>query len=153
MPRTTGGILQSLATVPNLQVSTGVPLALHTRFGIGGPAAIFVETADVAGFVAALRVARAAGCRVAAIGGGSNLIVADEGFDGVVLRYTAADSMVQAVCLGTEFSIDVFCDLGGRCLASVPRTMIESKGGGRPKSIILEPGLVARASTQRTPAG
>jgi UDP-N-acetylmuramate dehydrogenase len=85
-----GGILQSLATVPNLQVSTGVPLALHTRFGIGGPAAVFVETADSAGFVSALRVARAAGSRVAAIGGGSNLIVADEGFDGVVLRYAAA---------------------------------------------------------------
>jgi carbamoyl-phosphate synthase large subunit len=45
------------------------------------------------------------------------------------LRYTEADSMVQAVCLGTEFSIDVFCDLDSRCLAAVPRTMIESKGG------------------------
>jgi len=89
MPRTTGGILQSLATIPNLQVSTGVPLALHTRFGIGGPAAIFVETAEVAGFVAALQAARAAGCSVATMGGGSNLIVADEGFDGVVLRFTA----------------------------------------------------------------
>jgi len=45
------------------------------------------------------------------------------------LRYTAADSMVQAVCHGVEFSIDVFCDLESRCVAAVPRTMIESKGG------------------------
>ncbi len=45
------------------------------------------------------------------------------------LRYTTADSMVQAVCSGEEFSIDVFCDLDSRCLNAVPRTMIESKGG------------------------
>jgi carbamoyl-phosphate synthase large subunit len=45
------------------------------------------------------------------------------------LRYTTAESMVQRACRGVEFSIDVFCDLGGRCLAAIPRTMIESKGG------------------------
>jgi carbamoyl-phosphate synthase large subunit len=45
------------------------------------------------------------------------------------LRYTSAESMVQAVCHGVEYSIDVFCDLQGRCLEAVPRTMIESKGG------------------------
>jgi carbamoyl-phosphate synthase large subunit len=45
------------------------------------------------------------------------------------LRRTPVDSMIQAVCRGEEFSIDVFCDLDGRCLNSIPRTMIESKGG------------------------
>ncbi len=45
------------------------------------------------------------------------------------LRHTPVDSMVQEMCLGTEFSIDVFCDLGGRCLNAIPRTMIQSKGG------------------------
>ncbi|MDQ5821213.1 MAG: ATP-grasp domain-containing protein, partial [Actinomycetota bacterium] len=45
------------------------------------------------------------------------------------LGYTPVDSMVQAVCPGEEFSVDVFCDLDGRCLAAIPRTMIESKGG------------------------
>jgi carbamoyl-phosphate synthase large subunit len=60
------------------------------------------------------------------------------------LRYTNADSMVQAVCLGTEFSIDVFCDLDGRCLAAVPRTMIESKGGESIKGMsIKDPDLIA----------
>ena len=53
------------------------------------------------------------------------------------LRYTAADSMVQVVCLGTEYSIDVFCDLDGRCLAAVPRTMIESKGGESIKGMTI----------------
>jgi len=45
------------------------------------------------------------------------------------LGYTTLDSMVQERCAGEEFSIDVFCDLEGRCLNAVPRTMIESKGG------------------------
>ncbi len=45
------------------------------------------------------------------------------------LRYTTAESMVQAFCSGVEFSIDLICDLSGRCLEAVPRSMIESKGG------------------------
>ena len=43
------------------------------------------------------------------------------------LAHTSADSMIQTVCGGEEFSIDVFCDLDRRCLNAVPRTMIESK--------------------------
>ena len=45
------------------------------------------------------------------------------------LSYSPVDSFVQRVCPGEEFSIDVFCDLESRCLNSIPRTMIESKGG------------------------
>jgi carbamoyl-phosphate synthase large subunit len=45
------------------------------------------------------------------------------------LRRAAVESMVQQVCTGEEFSIDVFCDLDARCLNAIPRTMIESKGG------------------------
>ena len=54
------------------------------------------------------------------------------------LRYTTAESMVQAVCSGVEFSIDVFCDLGGRCVAAIPRTMIESKGGESIKGMTIK---------------
>ena len=45
------------------------------------------------------------------------------------LAYTPVDSLVQVQLQGEEFSIDVFCDLDGRCLNAIPRTMIESKGG------------------------
>jgi carbamoyl-phosphate synthase large subunit len=54
------------------------------------------------------------------------------------LRYTTAESMVQEVCRGEEFSIDVFCDLDGRCLNSIPRTMIESKGGESIKGMTIK---------------
>jgi carbamoyl-phosphate synthase large subunit len=45
------------------------------------------------------------------------------------LRYTTAESFVQECCQGEEFSIDVLCDMDGRCLNAIPRTMILSKGG------------------------
>jgi carbamoyl-phosphate synthase large subunit len=54
------------------------------------------------------------------------------------LGYTTAESMVQAVCRGTEFSVDVFSDLDGRCLAAIPRTMIESKGGESIKGMTIK---------------
>jgi carbamoyl-phosphate synthase large subunit len=51
--------------------------------------------------------------------------------------------MVQQVCAGVEFSIDVFCDLDGRCVAAIPRTMIESKGGESIKGMtIRDPELI-----------
>ena len=54
------------------------------------------------------------------------------------LRYTPVDSMVQCVCPGEEFSIDVFCDFDGRCVNAIPRTMIESKGGESIKGMTIK---------------
>jgi carbamoyl-phosphate synthase large subunit len=54
------------------------------------------------------------------------------------LRYTQADSFVQKCCRGEEFSIDVFCDLEGRCLNAIPRTMIESRGGESIKGMTIK---------------
>ena len=53
------------------------------------------------------------------------------------LRYTPVNSIVQACLGGEEFSIDVFCDLEGRCLNAIPRTMIESKGGESIKGMTI----------------
>jgi carbamoyl-phosphate synthase large subunit len=53
------------------------------------------------------------------------------------LRYTPEDSFVQSCCHGEEFSIDVLCDLEGRCLNAIPRTMIESKGGESIKGMTI----------------
>src|SRR6185295_19827120 len=78
-----------LAAVPSLQVSQCVPLSRYTRFGIGGPADIFAETREVEAFIAGLEIARSSGLDYVVIGGGTNLIVADSGFRGVVLRFVA----------------------------------------------------------------
>ena len=58
------------------------------------------------------------------------------------LRYTPVDSIVQACLGGEEFSVDVFCDLDGRCLNAIPRTMIESKGGESIKGMTIRDDLL-----------
>jgi carbamoyl-phosphate synthase large subunit len=45
--------------------------------------------------------------------------------------------MVQHLMDGPEFSIDVLCDLRGRCLNAIPRTMIESRGGESIKGTVI----------------
>ncbi|MGD0014993.1 MAG: UDP-N-acetylmuramate dehydrogenase [Bryobacteraceae bacterium] len=81
--------LRRLAQIPNVQVQAGAPLARHTRFAIGGPADVYAEAGSVEAFVEALGLARASGLPWFVIGGGTNLIISDEGFRGVVLRLTA----------------------------------------------------------------
>ncbi len=78
-----------LTDIPNLQLRRDEPLAPYTRFGIGGPADLFADAPDEQSFIAALEAARSQRIPVEVIGGGSNLVVADEGFPGLVLRYTA----------------------------------------------------------------
>lgn len=81
-------ILEQFATIPNVSASEGARLSLHTRFGIGGPAALYVEAATEAAFLAALRTAQSSGAGFTVIGAGTNLIVSDQGYDGIILRYT-----------------------------------------------------------------
>ncbi len=90
-----------LAEIPNLTVFTNAPLSRYTRFGIGGPADLYAETESAEAFIAALSAARASGMEIVVIGGGTNLIVSDAGFRGIVLRYRgerllAANGRVQA---------------------------------------------------------
>jgi UDP-N-acetylmuramate dehydrogenase len=77
-----------LAEIPDLTVSANTPLAPHTRFGIGGAADLFAETRDEQAFIAAVSVARHGGTPLMVTGGGTNLIVSDLGFRGLVLRFS-----------------------------------------------------------------
>ena len=45
--------------------------------------------------------------------------------------------MVQRLMGGPEFSIDCLCDLDGRCLNAIPRTMLESRGGESIKGTVI----------------
>jgi UDP-N-acetylmuramate dehydrogenase len=82
--------LARLTAIPELTVLTDAPLSRYTRFALGGPADVYAETASVEAFIAALSVARASGQNYVVIGGGTNLIVSDDGFRGIVLRFIAA---------------------------------------------------------------
>jgi len=61
-------------------------LADYTTVRLGGPARGFVRAGTEAELVEAVRAADAAGEPVLILGGGSNLVVADEGFDGTVIQ-------------------------------------------------------------------
>src|SRR5690349_15091966 len=86
---TTEDAQDRLSAIPRLSVSRGTPLSRYTRFGIGGPADLYAETESVEAFIAALNAARESGIPVMVIGGGTNLIVSDQGYRGIVLRYRA----------------------------------------------------------------
>jgi len=82
-------IAAQLRAIPDLLVRENEPLRLHTRFGIGGPAALFADCATEDAFATAMRAASLAQIPLTVIGGGSNLVVSDKGLDGVVIRYRA----------------------------------------------------------------
>lgn len=66
-----------------------VPLGPLTGFGSGGAAEFFAEPPDEEALLAVLTRARRLGMPVRILGGGTNLLVADDGVDGLVIRLPA----------------------------------------------------------------
>ena len=82
-------MITSLRSLPGLRILQNEPLSRHTRFGIGGPARLLLEAGGEETFISALRIVRASGEPHVILGGGTNLIVSDDGFNGVVLKFTS----------------------------------------------------------------
>jgi UDP-N-acetylmuramate dehydrogenase len=72
------------------------PLAKYTSWRIGGPARYFVNAATLDELREALAWARERGLPVLVMGGGTNLLARDAGFDGLVLRYRSQELRVDA---------------------------------------------------------
>src|SRR5579863_4153262 len=108
--------LQRLAQIPNLTISEHTLLSRYTRFGIGGPAVLYIETPSEPSFIAALNFVRASGVEFAVIGSGTNLIVSDAGFRGVVLRFTSgglsSDGRIVRAQAGAELQALVDYSIG-----------------------------------------
>jgi UDP-N-acetylmuramate dehydrogenase len=68
------------------RVRRAAPLAPLTTFRVGGPADWLIETSTSDEIVAALRLAAAAAVPVTMLGGGSNVLVSDQGVRGLVIR-------------------------------------------------------------------
>ena len=68
------------------RVKRGAPLAPLTTFKVGGPADILIETHNEHEITQALKLAHAAGIKVTMLGGGSNVLIADDGIRGLVIR-------------------------------------------------------------------
>lgn len=91
----TTDLSQDLAEIAGLKVRTDVPLGRLTTFKIGGPAAVVVTPENVEALAAGQRLLRDAGAPVLVLGNGSNLLVADEGFDGVVIRIGSSFGAIE----------------------------------------------------------
>jgi UDP-N-acetylmuramate dehydrogenase len=70
-------------------VRQDVLLGPHTWFGLGGPAEYFAEPGTIEELAALVRRCHDEGVTIRVLGGGSNLLVRDEGVSGVVLRLSA----------------------------------------------------------------
>ena len=90
-----------------MTVGTAPRLADLTTLGVGGPVARFVATTSEAELIDAVRTADEAGEPVLVLGGGSNLLVSDEGFDGLVVRdtRTGIDVPDHSACAGVTYTV------------------------------------------------
>jgi UDP-N-acetylmuramate dehydrogenase len=81
-------LAQRLAVEIKGRVERDFPLAPLTTYRLGGPAAVYIEPSETRDLAAACRVLRdaAPGAPILALGRGSNLVVSDRGWPGVVVR-------------------------------------------------------------------
>lgn len=69
-----------------MDIRESVSLKEFTTFNIGGAARYFIEANSIDEVREALEFARAKNCEVFILGGGSNILIADNGFDGLVMH-------------------------------------------------------------------
>jgi UDP-N-acetylmuramate dehydrogenase len=123
-----------------MQIRDNVPLAPLTTIGVGGPARYFVEAGSEPEVVEAVEFARSRELPLFILGGGSNLVVADSGFAGLVLKIgiggvshsISGDQVIFAAGAGCDWdalvtqSVEANC-AGLECLSGIPGTV-----GGTP---------------------
>lgn len=80
------------SALPGLEMHENEPMSAHCSFRIGGPARLMACPASGAEAAALLRLLREADAPVELMGKGTNLLVADEGLDAVVVRLGEAIS-------------------------------------------------------------
>ena len=80
-------------TAQQLPFAQGEPLAPHTTFKIGGPAAFWCTPRDAEQLRRTLQLCRENGVRVYLLGNGSNTLFDDAGFDGAVIDMRGLSGM------------------------------------------------------------
>ena len=92
------------------------PLSRHTSFQIGGPAALFCEPQNKRQLARAIAVCRQAGVRYYLLGKGTNILFADEGFDGVVIHI--GEMLGNIECNGLSVTAQAGAALAKVCIAA-----------------------------------
>ncbi|MBI2055612.1 MAG: UDP-N-acetylmuramate dehydrogenase [Candidatus Sungbacteria bacterium] len=71
------------------------PLSHHTVFNIGGPARFFAELSSAEDLALVVKASRRSGLPWVMLGAGSNVLVSDRGFNGVVIRWQGGEVRVD----------------------------------------------------------
>ena len=120
----------------SLEIRENYPLSIHTTFGIGGSARYFAVAESEDEVVEALEFAKERSMPIFTLGGGSNVLISDAGFDGLVVldrikgfksRREAEEAVVYAGagedwqdfadrCIGSNWQ-------GIECLTGIPGTV------------------------------
>lgn len=79
-------LVASLEKAVEGKVERGEPIARFTSFRLGGPALVFFEPVDSSDLESAAKVISGSDLPIVTIGRGTNLLVSDRGFRGVVIR-------------------------------------------------------------------
>lgn len=114
MLRSRGSVEDRLRDALGAPLRTREPLRLHTTLRIGGPADYFYPATTADRLVAALRAARELDVPVFLLGGGSNLLVSDDGFRGLVVRNAIETLEFDGTAVHVGAGHD-FLDLIRRC--------------------------------------
>ena len=91
-------------SLPGLRVWEKAPLSPFTTIATGGTADLLLSALSYEGLVSALRVLRESGAPWFCLGGGSNLLVADRGYPGIVLKLDEGFQYVEGLpdCAGKD---------------------------------------------------
>ncbi|MFE9578909.1 UDP-N-acetylmuramate dehydrogenase [Nocardia sp. NPDC006044] len=118
--RTSRVVPSDVLAATGARIRESVPLAELTTLRVGGPATV-AECATTESLVATVRALDAASIPVLLIAGGSNLLISDDGFDGVVVRVAT-----EGVELGAD---GVLAEAGANWDAVVAATVEAGLGG------------------------
>ena len=143
------------------------PMSLHTTFRIGGPADLFVTPGSIQAVADSIRICKETQTPFAVIGNGSNLLVSDTGYRGVIIQIgrnlnqvsvngeeirAQAGAMLSVIAktalseslTGFEFASGIPGTLGGAAV------MNAGAYGGEMKDVLTEVTVLTREGEIRT---
>jgi len=123
------------------EVLAGEPLSSHSYLGIGGPADLFVVPSDALSLKQCLAFAAEVGLPLFVLGGGSNVLIPDEGFRGMVVSLSRFS--MKKVISEKKDAVELFVEAGVRLGSLI--SMCAERGYTGLESLSGIPGMVGGA--------
>lgn len=114
---------------PELELRRDEPMSKHTTFRIGGPAALMALPGSMEQAQVSVKAARALGIEPFFLGNGSNLLVADEGYPGFILKQGGEFDEIRASGGSLEAGAAVLLSRLSRRALELGLTGLEFAGG------------------------